>query len=100
MTEPDRVDPYKLYTRAEAAEFLRITTAWLTELTNTEQVHSIKIGRRRLYPRAALTAYIRGERFETGVHAEDTSTWPPTPSMFATVPDELDELDDDDDGDE
>lgn len=92
MTEPDRVDPYKLYTRAEAAEFLRITTAWLTELTNTEQIHSLKIGRRRLYPRAALTAYIRGERFETGVAAEDTSTWPPTPSMFAgMVPDELDE---------
>ena len=96
MTEPDRTDPYKLYTRAEAAEFLRITTAWLTELTNTEQIHSIKIGRRRLYPRAALTAYIRGERFDTGVQAEDTSTWPPTPSMFATLPAELD----DDDGDE
>ena len=85
MTEPDRVDPYKLYTREEAAEFLRITTAWLTELTNTEQIHSLKIGRRRLYPRAALTAYIRGEKFDTGVGGEDTSTWPPTPSMFATA---------------
>ena len=84
MTEPDRVDPYKLYTRAEAAEFLRITTAWLTELTNTEQIHSIKIGRRRLYPRAALTAYIRGERFDPtgGLHGDDTASWPATPSMF------------------
>ena len=84
MTEPDRTDPYKLYTRAEAAEFLRITTAWLTELTNTEQIHSIKIGRRRLYPRAALTAYIRGERFDPtgGLHGDDTASWPATPSMF------------------
>lgn len=92
MTEPDRIDPYKLYTRVEAAEFLRITTAWLTELTNTEQIHSLKIGRRRLYPRAALTAYIRGERFDAGMSGEDTSTWPPTPSMFAgMIPDETED---------
>lgn len=81
--EPDLTDPYRLYTREEAATFLRITPAWLTELTNTGQLHSIKSGRRRFYPRAALTAYIRGERFETGISGEDTTTWPPTPSIFA-----------------
>lgn len=82
MTEHDPHDPYHLYTRDEAAEFLRITTTWLTELTKTEQVHSIKIGRRRLYPRAALTAYIRGETFDAGISGDDPATWPPTPSMF------------------
>lgn len=81
--EPDQLDPYHLYTRDEAAEFLRITPQWLTELTKTGQIHSIKSGRRRLYPRAALTAYIRGEKFPEGIGGEDTSTWPPTPSMFA-----------------
>lgn len=81
--EPDQLDPYRLYTRDEAAEFLRITPAWLTELTKSGQLHSIKSGRRRLYPRAALTAYIRGERFETGISGDDTSTWPATPSIFS-----------------
>lgn len=81
--EPDRLDPYALYTRDEAAEFLRITKAWLTELTKTGQLYSIKSGRRRLYPRAALTAYVRGERFVDSLEGDDTSTWPPTPSVFS-----------------
>lgn len=97
MTGPelDRHDPYRLYTRDEAADFLRITTAWLTELTKSGQVYSIKSGRRRLFPRAALTAYIRGESFNTGVDADDTSTWPPTPSIFSgLVVDEDGQLED------
>ena len=82
--EPDLTDPYRLYTREEAATFLRITPAWLTELTNTGQLYSIKSGRRRFYPRAALTAYIRGERFDPtgGLDGDDTASWPATPSMF------------------
>lgn len=81
--EPDTMDPYHLYTRAEAADFLRCSPAWLTQLTSSGQLFSIKNGRRRLYPRAALTAFIRGEKFDPGgLHADDGETWPPTPSIF------------------
>lgn len=83
--EHDPHDPYRLYTRAEAAEFLRITPQWLTTLTSSGQVYSIKSGRRRLYPRAALTAYVRGERFVDSLEGDDTTTWPPTPSVFGML---------------
>lgn len=84
--EPDVTDPYHLYTREEAAQFLRCSRAWLTELTSSGRVYSIKSGRRRLYPRAALTAYVRGEQFHGGgLPDDDGETWPPTPSLFGGV---------------
>ena len=48
--ELDRTDPYALYTRQEAADFLRVSVGWLHELINSGQLHTIKVGRRRLVP--------------------------------------------------
>ena len=45
--------------------------------------------RTRLFPRAALTAYIRGEKFDpAALAAHDLQTWPPTDSLFADTEDE------------
>lgn len=84
MEELDRIDPYRLYTRSEAAHFLRVSEKWLDELVKRDDVYSITSGKRRLFPRAALTAYIRGETFspDGGIDGDDVTTWPPTPSMF------------------
>lgn len=81
--ELDRTDPYALYTRQEAADFLRVSVGWLHELINSGQLHTIKVGRRRLVPRASLTAYIRGDRLDGGLEADALDHWPPTVSMFA-----------------
>lgn len=84
MDDGDRIDPYRLYTRSEAAHFLRVSEKWLDELVKRGQLYSITSGRRRLFPRIALTAFIRGEKFvpEGSLDADDTTTWPPTPSIF------------------
>lgn len=81
--ELDRTDPYALYTREEAAQFLRVSLSWLHELIKTGQLHTIKAGRRRLIPRASLTAYIRGEKVDQGLESEASDHWPPTVSLFA-----------------
>lgn len=84
MTEPDPVDPYKVYTRADAAAFLRISMRWLDQLVARGDVYAVQSGKRRLFPRAALTAYLRGERFDPtgGLDGDDTAGWPATPSIF------------------
>lgn len=84
MDELDRIDPYRLYTRGEAAHFLRVSEKWLDELVKRGDVYSITTGKRRLFPRVALTAYIRGERFNPSgsIEGDDVTTWPPTPSIF------------------
>lgn len=84
MTEPDPVDPYHVYTRAEAAEFLRISDRWLDQIVMRGEIYSVQSGKRRLFPRAALTAYLRGQRFDPtgGLTGDDTATFPATPSMF------------------
>lgn len=85
MDEPDRIDPYRLYTRAEAAHFLRISEKWIDELVKRGELYSITSGKRRLFPRVCLTAYIRGEGFTptAELDGDDTATWPPTPSIFS-----------------
>lgn len=84
MTDIDPVDPYHLYTRPEAAEFLRVSEKWLDELVKAGKLYSTTSGRRRFFPRASLTAYIRGQTFgpDAGMDGDDVTTWPPTPSMF------------------
>lgn len=82
MTDP--VDPYRLYSRPEAAEFLRISVKWLDEMVKRGELYNIRIGKRRLFPRATLVAFVRGETFtpEGDLSADDTTTWPVTPSIF------------------
>lgn len=82
--DPDRIDPYRLYNRADAARFLQISEKWLDTLVKRGEVYNITTGKRRLFPRVALTAFIRGETFDPSgeLQGDDVTTWPPTPSMF------------------
>lgn len=86
--EIDHTDPYALYTREEAARFLRVSLGWLHEMINAGQLHTIKVGRRRLIPRASLTAYIRGEKMDQGLEGDALDHWPPTASIFSALPDD------------
>lgn len=63
---------------------LRISEKWLSILVQRGEIYTITTGKRRLYPRAALIAWIRGEKFDPqgGLEGDDTATWPPTPSVF------------------
>lgn len=80
----DPVDPYRLYSRVEAADFLRVSVKWLDEMVKRGELYNVRTGKRRLFPRAALVAFVRGERFtpEGDLTADDTTTWPVTPSIF------------------
>lgn len=80
----DPVDPYRLYSRQEAAEFLRVSVKWLDEMVKRGELYNVRTGKRRLFPRAALVAFVRGETFspQGSIDADDTTTWPPTPSIF------------------
>ena len=69
-------DPYALLTRHEVAQHLRCTVAYITELTQTRQLYSLKVGKKVLIPRAALEAYIRGDQ------QPDVDGWPGTAPLF------------------
>jgi len=71
-------DPYALLTRAEAAEHLRVTKNYVSELTRSGRLHSVRMGKRVLVPRCSLERFIRGE-----AATETDNQWPPTPSMFS-----------------
>lgn len=72
-------DPYRLYTREEAADFLRVNVATVSAITTAGELHAIRLGRRLLIPRVALERFVRGEPGPI-----DDGQWPPTPSMFNT----------------
>lgn len=83
MTEYDPIDPYRLYTRDEAADFLRVSVKWLDVIAVRGDLYSVRSGRRRLFPRYALTAYIKGEEPEVGgLTSDDDTEFPPTRSIF------------------
>lgn len=71
-------DPYGLLTRKETADHLRCTVQYITELTRSGRLHSVRIGKRVLVPRASLEAFIRGEPADEHTDGH----WPPTPAMF------------------
>lgn len=71
------IDPYQLLTRNEVAEHLRCTPEYVTELTRSRKLHSIRVGKRILVPRVALEAYIRGDKF-----TDTDGQWPPTTALF------------------
>ena len=50
--------PAVLYTVDEAARALRLSRSVIYELIRSDQLHTVKVGRRRLVPVAALTAYV------------------------------------------
>lgn len=47
-----------LYTVDEAARALRLSRSVIYELIRSDQLHTVKVGRRRLVPVAALSAYV------------------------------------------
>ncbi len=47
-----------LLTTTEAAELLGLSRTTVYELLNAEQIESVRIGRARRIPRAALVAYV------------------------------------------
>lgn len=49
-----------LYTVDEAARALRLSRSVIYELIRSDQLHTVKVGRRRLVPVAALNAYVEG----------------------------------------
>ena len=50
--------PAVLYTVDEAAHALRLSRSVIYELIRSDQLQTVKVGRRRLVPVAALTAYV------------------------------------------
>jgi hypothetical protein len=75
-------DPYELFTRAQIAERLHCTVGFVTELTTGRRLHSIRVGKRVLIPRASLEAFIRGE-----AAADTDGNWPPTMPLFDSAVD-------------
>lgn len=80
-----------LYTVPETCDMLRVSRTTLYRLTKAGRLYSVAVGKRVLYPREAVTAYLAGERFDPKAGAPvthaDVSTWPPTPSLWATPDD-------------
>lgn len=81
MKPPDWLvtdDPYELLTRDDVAGMLRCSLRYVTTLTSSGQLHSIRVGRRVLVPRVVLEAFMRGHPLDTA------NGWPPTMSLFDT----------------
>ncbi|WP_428388487.1 helix-turn-helix domain-containing protein [Mucisphaera sp.] len=55
---PDGPSPSLLLNDREAAKSLSISTRYLWELANRGEIPSVKLGRRRLYPRDELKAWV------------------------------------------
>jgi excisionase family DNA binding protein len=58
MQEKDNAIPPKLYRVGEAAEALRLSRSAIYELIRSDQLRTVKIGRRRLVPVAALDEWL------------------------------------------
>ena len=81
--------PRVLLTRREAAEFLRVSVSTVQRLYEKGEIRAVHVGRQVRIPRADLERIVRGEApaHDPGPaapeHAEDLSTWPPTPSLLS-----------------
>jgi hypothetical protein len=69
-------DPYELLTRHDVAGMLRCSLRYVSVLTNSGQLHCIRVGRRIMVPRVVLEAFIRGESLD------GANGWPPTLPLF------------------
>ncbi|WP_428389907.1 helix-turn-helix domain-containing protein [Mucisphaera sp.] len=58
MPEPNGPYPSLLLNDREAARSLSISTRYLWELANSGEIPSVKLGRRRLYSRDQLKAWV------------------------------------------
>ena len=77
VADTPALDPYQLLTREEVAAHLRCTKQYVSALTVAGKLHTVRIGKRILVPRADLEAFIRGEPARrTDGH------YPPTASLF------------------
>lgn len=82
----------QLFTRQEAADYLRIGVSTFSRLISAGALPYVRINGRTLrIAKSSLDAYVRGE-YNNGVpggttaapeQQDDLSTYPPTPSMLA-----------------
>lgn len=75
----------KLYTRAEAAKYLRVSKSTVSTLYTSGQLGYIRVGKNVMIPETALVNYMAGRAVNMPApeHQEDRATWPPTPSLLA-----------------
>lgn len=73
-------DPYQCFTRDDAAAFLTIHPVTLSKMVRQGRIPCARIGKRVVFTRGALEAFLRGETYDP-LGADDTAL-PPTPSMF------------------
>lgn len=74
-----------MLTRQQVADHLHLSLSTVGIMLRTGELHSVQIRGQYRVPRESLDAYLRGEPSPyagSGIHAPDTDTWPPTPSML------------------
>lgn len=76
----------ELLTRAEAAQYMRVSTATVSRLEKRGHLRAVRIGRQWRIPVESLRAYLEGDPApEVQQHRHDSpdySTDPPTPSLL------------------
>lgn len=74
------------YSVDDTAEALGVSRAKVYLMIKAGELFSVKLGHRRVIPKVAIEAVLRGERYDpTAAPTEqqpDYSTWPPTPSAL------------------
>lgn len=73
-----------LYSRVEAAAILRVSLSTIGREIRAGNIKTFRAGRSIRITEASLQAYMNGETPETPAPEgrEDSSTFPPTPSLF------------------
>lgn len=74
------------YSVDDTAAALNVSRAKVYLMIKAGELFSVKLGHRRVIPKVAIEAVLRGERYDpTAAPTEqqpDYSTWPPTPSAL------------------
>lgn len=75
---------HELLTRTEAADYLRVGLSTMGKLLRDRAIYSVRVGHQIRVPLPALEAYVEGRPYgpRSDLDTPDTTTWPPTPSLF------------------
>lgn len=79
------------YTVNATADMLGISRSRMYKLMELGEIFYIQPGGHRMIPADAIHAFLRGEHYNPNAdkqreHQADTTTWPPTPSIFDGEP--------------